>query len=324
MKAIKRTRISDLLKNGQAGVEVNVRGWVRTRRSSKQVAFVALNDGSTINNVQVVIDIDKFDEEFVKQFTTGACLSVNGMLVESIGGGQSVEIQATEIELLGGCDNTYPLQKKGQTMEFMRTVAHLRPRTNTFGAVFRIRHNMAYAIHKFFHDKGFYYFHTPLITASDCEGAGQMFQVTTMNLYDLKKDENGRCYFGDEQIGYMVYTSVTAGGLTYEMWLPVMDNNNKAMKLNAYTYATRSGDKSVEAVSMFDINKAVMRCLVKNLAMFGLGLYIYAGEDLPEDIKEYVCSDCGKVVESNMAARTQKAFGVVLCKDCGIKRSEQK
>ena len=133
MKPIKRTRISDLLKNGQAGVEVNVRGWVRTRRSSKQVAFVALNDGSTINNIQVVIDIDKFDEEFVKQFTTGACLSVNGMLVESIGGGQSVEIQATEIELLGACDNTYPLQKKGQTMEFMRTVAHLRPRTNTFG-----------------------------------------------------------------------------------------------------------------------------------------------------------------------------------------------
>lgn len=142
--------------------------------------------------------------------------------------------------------------------------------------------------------------------------------------YEVKKDEHGRCYFGDEQIGYMVYTSVTAGGLTYEMWLPVMDNNNKAMKLNAYQYETRGGVKSVEAVSMFDINKAVMRCLVKNLAMFGLGLYIYAGEDLPEDIKEYICYDCGKVVESNMATRTQKAFGVVLCKDCGIKRSEQK
>ena len=188
MKAIKRTRIADLLKSKEHGIEVNVRGWVRTRRSSKQVAFVALNDGSTINNVQVVIDVENFDEELVKQFTTGACWSVNGMLVESIGGGQAVEIQATEIELLGACDNTYPLQKKGQTMEFMRTVAHLRPRTNTFGAVFRIRHNMAYAIHKFFHDKGFYYFHTPLITASDCEGAGQMFQVTTMNLYDLKKE----------------------------------------------------------------------------------------------------------------------------------------
>lgn len=156
--------------------------------------------------------------------------------------------------------------------------------------------------------------------------------------YEVKKDENGRCYFGDENIGYMVYTSVTAGGLTYEMWLPVMDNANKAMKLNAYTYTVadwqydyaqgkkvKVGDieKTVEAVSMFDINKAVMRCLVKNLAMFGLGLYIYAGEDLPEDIKEYVCADCGAAVDSNMAQRTQKAFGVYLCKDCGLKRSEK-
>ena len=209
MKAIKRTKISDLLKSTAYGTEVNVRGWVRTRRSSKQVAFVALNDGSTINNVQVVIDVEKFDEEHVKLFTTGACLSVNGILVESIGGGQSVEVQATEIEVLGECDNTYPLQKKGQTMEFMRTVAHLRPRTNTFGAVFRIRHNMAYAIHKFFHDKGFYYFHTPLITASDCEGAGQMFQVTTMNLYDLKKDENGSIIYDNDFFGKQASLTVS-------------------------------------------------------------------------------------------------------------------
>lgn len=141
--------------------------------------------------------------------------------------------------------------------------------------------------------------------------------------YDVKKDENGRCYFGDENIGYMVYTSVTAGGLTYEMWLPVMDNNNKAMKLNAYTYSTRNGDKTVEAISMFDINKAVMRCLVKTLAMFGLGLYIYAGEDLPEDIKEYVCADCGKQVDPNMAQRTFKKFGVHLCQECGMNRIEK-
>ena len=144
--------------------------------------------------------------------------------------------------------------------------------------------------------------------------------------YEIKKDEDGRCYFGDAEIGYMVYTTVTAGDLTYEMWLPVMDNNNnnKAMKLNGYTYATRNGEKAVEPISMFDINKAVMRCLVKNLAMFGLGLYIYAGEDLPEDIKEHVCADCGATVDAAMAARTQKAFGVCLCKDCGVKRSEQK
>lgn len=141
--------------------------------------------------------------------------------------------------------------------------------------------------------------------------------------YTIMKDDNGRCYFGDEQIGYMVYTTVTAGGLTYEMWLPVMDNANKSMKLEAYTYSTRQGEKTVEAISMFDINKAVMRCLVKNLAMFGLGLYIYAGEDLPEDIKEYTCTDCGASVDSNMAERTKKKFGVVLCKECGLKRNAE-
>lgn len=138
--------------------------------------------------------------------------------------------------------------------------------------------------------------------------------------YEVKKDDAGRCYFGDEQIGYMVYTSVTAGGLTYEMWLPVMDANNKSMKVNAYTYSTRSDERTVEAISMFDVNKTVMRCLVKNLAMFGLGLYIYAGEDLPEDIKEYVCTDCGKPIDKAMAARTEKAFGATLCKDCGMIR----
>lgn len=141
--------------------------------------------------------------------------------------------------------------------------------------------------------------------------------------YEIKKDEQGRCYFGDPDIGYMVYTTVTAGGLTYEMWLPVMDTANKSMKLNAYTYSTRNGDKTVEAISAFDINKTVMRCLVKNLSMFGLGLYIYSGEDLPEDIKEYVCTDCGKIVDANMAQRTTKAFGTCLCKECGLERSKK-
>jgi DNA-directed RNA polymerase subunit RPC12/RpoP len=142
-------------------------------------------------------------------------------------------------------------------------------------------------------------------------------------VYTILKDEEGRCYFGDENVGYMVYTNVSAGGLSYEMWLPVMDGANKSMKLNSYTYSTRYGEKTVEAMTMFDVNKTVMRCLVKNLAMFGLGLYIYAGEDLPKDIREFECADCGKAVDSSMAARTQKAFGVVLCKDCGVKRSEK-
>ena len=142
--------------------------------------------------------------------------------------------------------------------------------------------------------------------------------------YEVKKDAEGRCYFGDELFGYMVYTSVTAGGLTYEMWLPVMDGANKTMKALPYKYTTFRGEKTVEAMTMFDVNKTVMRCLVKNLAMFGLGLYIYAGEDLPQDIKEYVCADCGKPVDSNMAQRTHKAFGVHLCKECGLERSKKK
>ena len=209
MEKIRRTKIVDLLQRKDWGAMVNVKGWVRTRRGSKQVNFVALNDGSTINNVQVVVDLANFDEEMVKQITTGACLSVNGELVESIGAGQSGEIQAREIEVLGTCDNTYPLQKKGCSMEFLREIAHLRPRTNTFGAVFRIRHNMAIAIHEFFHQKGFFYFHTPIITASDCEGAGQMFQVTTKNLYDLKKDENGSIIYDDDFFGKQASLTVS-------------------------------------------------------------------------------------------------------------------
>lgn len=191
MEKIRRTKIADLLKRSDFGAAVNVKGWVRTRRGSKQISFIALNDGSTINNVQIVVDLEKFDEEQLKLITTGACLSVNGTLTESVGSGQKAEIQATAIEILGACDNTYPLQKKGHSMEFLREIAHLRPRTNTFGAVFRLRHHMAMAIHTFFHERGFYYFHTPIITASDAEGAGQMFQVTTQDLKKVPMLEDG-------------------------------------------------------------------------------------------------------------------------------------
>lgn len=210
MEKISRTRIVDVLKLESYGTMVNVRGWVRTRRGSKQVNFIALNDGSTINNLQIVINVDKLGEEFLKPITTGACISVNGTLVESVGQGQKAEIHAVEIEILGTADPlTYPLQKKGHSMEFLRDIAHLRPRTNTFGAVFRIRHNMAIAIHKFFHERGFYYFHTPIITASDCEGAGQMFQVTTMNLYDLKKDKDGSIDYENDFFGKQASLTVS-------------------------------------------------------------------------------------------------------------------
>lgn len=199
MANIKRTRVTDLLARRDFGAEVLVKGWVRTRRGSKAVSFIALNDGSTIKNVQVVADLDKFDEELMKQITTGACISVNGTIVESIGSGQAVEVHATNIELLGACPADYPMQKKGQSFEYMRQYAHMRLRTNTFGAVMRIRHNMAIAIHKFFHERGFYYFHTPLITASDCEGAGQMFQVTTLDLNRVAK--SGKVDYDDDFFG---------------------------------------------------------------------------------------------------------------------------
>ncbi|MCR5157869.1 MAG: asparagine--tRNA ligase [Prevotella sp.] len=207
---MKRTKIIDVLQSTEYGKEVCVKGWVRTHRSSKAVDFIALNDGSTIKNVQVVVDPAKFDEELLKQITTGACICAVGTLVESQGAGQSSEIQATSLEIYGLCDNTYPMQKKGQSFEVMRKNAHLRLRTNTFGAVMRIRHNMAMAIHTYFHEHGFFYFHTPLITASDCEGAGNMFQVTTKNLYDLKKDEQGKIIYDDDFFGEQ--TSLTVSG----------------------------------------------------------------------------------------------------------------
>ena len=210
MQTIKRTKVVDALKRTNYGQIVNVRGWVRTHRSSKAVDFIALNDGSTIKNIQVVVDPTKFDAELLKQITTGSCINVNGELVESQGAGQTVELQCREIEVYGLCGNDYPMQKKGQSFEYMRQHAHLRLRTNTFGAVMRIRHNMAIAIHQYFHEHGFFYFHTPLITASDCEGAGQMFQVTTKNLYDLKKDGEGKIIYDDDFFGKQ--TSLTVSG----------------------------------------------------------------------------------------------------------------
>ncbi len=199
MENIKRTKIVDILQSTDFGAAVNVKGWVRTHRSSKAVDFIALNDGSTIKNVQVVVDPEKFDADMLKSITTGACITVNGTLVESQGQGQTSEIQATEIEVYGLCGADYPMQKKGQSFEYMRQYAHMRLRTNTFGAVMRIRHNMAMAIHTYFHEHGFYYFNTPLITASDCEGAGEMFQVTTLDLDRVAKSgkvEYDRDFFG--------------------------------------------------------------------------------------------------------------------------------
>ncbi len=208
---MKRSTVKELLGSGEVDREVLLKGWVRTRRGSSQVAFIAVNDGTTIHNIQVVADPSLFPEAVMKRITTGASISVTGRLVRSMGKGQSVEIQAGQIEVLGDADPaTYPLQKKGHSFEFLREIAHLRFRTNTFGAVFRIRHALAFAIHRYFNDRGFYYLHTPIITASDAEGAGAMFRVTTLDLDDVPRDDRGAVDFSRDFFGRP--TNLTVSG----------------------------------------------------------------------------------------------------------------
>ena len=194
-----------------AGQDVLAKGWVRTKRGNKEIAFIALNDGSTIKNIQIVVDKNAETEPVLARISTGACIGVTGTLVESIGSGQAVEIKAKEIEIYGECDPMrYPLQKKDTSFEYLRTVAHMRPRTNTFGAVYRLRSQMAFAIHQYFHDKGFVYLNTPLITESDAEGAGQMFQVTTLDLNNVPKNKKGLPDYSKDFFGKM--TSLTVSG----------------------------------------------------------------------------------------------------------------
>lgn len=209
MKEILRTKVRDLL-NMKAGQEVLAKGWVRTKRGNKEIVFVALNDGSTIKNIQIVIDKNADTETILPKITTGACIGVKGNLVESVGSGQAVEIHADEITLYGPCDPVrYPLQKKDTSLEYLRTVAHMRPRTNTFSAILRLRSQMAYAIHEYFHKKGFVYLNTPLITASDCEGAGQMFQVTTLDLNNVPKNKKGTPDYSKDFFGKQASLTVS-------------------------------------------------------------------------------------------------------------------
>jgi len=208
---MKRIKIKELLTSSPVGSDVLVKGWVRTKRGNKNIIFISLNDGSTINNMQIVVNVPAFDDNLLKDISTGACIAVVGKLVESHGQEQKVEVSANEIILYGKADaEAYPLQKKGHSMEFMREIAHLRFRTNTFGAVFRIRHAMAFAIHKYFNDKGFFYLHTPIITGSDCEGAGEMFHVTTMDLKSIPKNENGSIDYNTDFFGKE--TNLTVSG----------------------------------------------------------------------------------------------------------------
>lgn len=211
MAQSKRTKVKDLLVTEAKEQEVVAKGWVRTKRESKNVAFIALNDGSTIHNLQIVADFNTISEEILRKVATGACIAVTGKLVASQGKGQTVELQADKVEVLGEADpEKYPLQPKKHSLEFLREIAHLRPRTNTFGAIFRVRHAMAYAIHKFFNDKGFVYFHSPIITGSDAEGAGEMFRVTTLDPLNPPKTEDGQVNYKEDFFGKQ--TNLTVSG----------------------------------------------------------------------------------------------------------------
>jgi asparaginyl-tRNA synthetase len=206
-----RTKIKNLLNAKSYNREIHIKGWVRTKREGKGITFIALNDGSVIHSIQIVIDNSNFNDEKIKQITTGSCIGVTGNLVKSLGKDQSMEIQASEIEIYGTADpNHYPLQKKGHTLEFLREIAHLRPRTNTFGSVFRIRHALSFAIHKYFNDRGFFYLHTPIITGSDCEGAGEMFRVTTLDPKKPPLLKNGAVNYGEDFFGKE--TNLTVSG----------------------------------------------------------------------------------------------------------------
>ena len=208
---MKRLKIKDILNAGEAGKTVVAKGWVRTKRGSKNVNFIALNDGSVIHNLQVVVEVDNFDETLLKEINTGAAISVTGELVESSGSGQRIELVAKELELLGGADpEKYPIQPKKHSLEFLRENAHLRFRTSTFSAVFRIRHAMAFAIHKYFNEKGFNYLHTPIVTASDAEGAGQMFRVSTLDPVNPPKTEDGEIDYSLDFFGKA--TNLTVSG----------------------------------------------------------------------------------------------------------------
>ena len=211
MDKTKHASIKDILAKPQLNTETVIKGWVRTKRGNKNIKFIAINDGSTIHNIQVIADADKFDEDVIRNITTGACIAVTGNLVESMGKGQTVEIQAHNIHVYGTADpDKYPLQKKGHTLEFLRDIAHLRFRTNTFGAVMRIRHALSFAIHKYFNDNGFFYLHTPIITGSDCEGAGEMFRVTTLDMANPPLNKDGSINYKDDFFGKQ--TNLTVSG----------------------------------------------------------------------------------------------------------------
>lgn len=214
---LKRTKIISLLAADATQAQVLVKGWVRTRRDSKDFSFIELNDGSCLSNIQVIANENLNNYEEIKKLTTGSSVAVTGALVESKGGNQKYEVIATEVVIYDFADEDFPLQKKKHTDEYLRTIAHLRPRTNKYGAAFRIRSELAFAIHKFYNERGFRYVHTPLITGSDCEGAGEMFQVTTLDLNNVPKNKEGKVDYDKDFFGKEAHLTVS-GQLNGEMY----------------------------------------------------------------------------------------------------------
>jgi asparaginyl-tRNA synthetase len=225
----KRVKIKALLENDATGYEATVMGWVRSFRNNQ---FIALNDGSTNNNIQILATLGQFDDALLKRITTGACIKATGNVIASLGKGQKVELQAATIEILGDSDaEKFPLQPKKHSLEFLREIAHLRFRTNTFGAIFRVRNTLAFAVHKFFNERGFVYMHTPIITGSDAEGAGEMFQVTTLPLDGTApKNEDGSINFKEDFFWqkYQPYgerpVRRRAGGYGFQRYLYIRSN----------------------------------------------------------------------------------------------------
>ena len=307
---MKTLRIVELIKSDAVDCDVTVKGWVRTKRGNKNVAFIALNDGSCVASIQVVVELAKFDDETMRQIATGACIRVDGRLVKSPGEGQGVEVQASSIEIYGTADPaTYPLQKKGHSLEFLRDIAYLRPRTNTFGAVLRIRHAMAFAIHKFFNDRGFYYWNSPLITASDCEGAGAMFQVTTLDLNNPPRTEDGRIdysqdFFGkpcnltvsgqlEGELGALSLGRIYTFGPTFRA-----ENSNTPRHLSEFwmiepemAFCDLDGDLEVMEAMVKHIIRRVMERCPDDLAFFNS----FVDKGLLERLQHVESSDFGRV-----------------------------
>ncbi len=277
-----RTKITELLRATPSGQQVTVKGWVRTFRNNQ---FIAINDGSTINNIQAVVDFTTTDEGLLKRITTGACISVTGELIPSPAKGQTVEVKVRELEILGDCDaEKYPLQPKKHSLEFLREIAHLRSRTNTFGAVMRVRHAMAFAVHKFFNDRGFNYVHTPVITGSDAEGAGAMFKVTTLDLENIPRTEDGHIDYSEDFFGKE--TNLTVSG-----------------QLEGETYALALGDIYTFGPTFRAENSNTTRHLAEfwmiepEMAFYDVNDNMQLAQEFLQYLVRYALENCGEDLE---------------------------